>query len=223
VPRFDWNFDWYYYRPTPRGPIQLLEPTGNVYLAPTGESVRVCWTVEVPDPEPEEQKSQAKRERRLAQGHDYRQLTKVCRRPLSAAERRDLVSRFTVPSALWFGAKGVEKPGTYAVTWYGVPGGFVTTSYTPDGFTGTNVTTWAHVFQGNVDRSALNIDGAGYMSTHGYRTAPIFEPPMTSYSMFPSMPVEGIIDSYNQTKAPEIFASYDQRALEYAQENFDGC
>jgi hypothetical protein len=133
------------------------------------------------------------------------------------------VSRFTVPSALWVGAQGIDKQGQHVVTWYGVPGGVVETGYSPDGFTGTNVTTWAHIFQGRVDRSAVNIGGQGYMTTHGYRTAPIYEPPMTSYSMFPSMPLEGLIDSYNQGKAPEVFAAYDQRAREYAQENFDGC
>jgi hypothetical protein len=134
-----------------------------------------------------------------------------------------LIQLFTVPGAPWFGAKGIEKSGIHAVTWHEFPAGFVTTSYSPDGFTGTNVTTVVHIFQGAVDRSALNIGEGGYISTHGYRTSPIYEPPMTSYSMFPSMPLAGMLDSYNQEKAPEIFRAYDQRALEYAKENFDGC
>jgi hypothetical protein len=155
------------------------------------------------------------------QGHDYRQLTQVCRRPLSAAERRDLVSRFTVPGALWFGAKGVDGPGLHFVTWYGAPGGVVDTFYSTDGFTGTNVTTWAHIFQGQVDRSAVNIGGHGYMTTHGFRTGPIHDLPV-SIGPIPSF-VGTRLDVYNQEKAPEIFSAYDERAREYAQEKFDGC
>jgi hypothetical protein len=139
------------------------------------------------------------------EGHDYRVATLICRRPLQDAERRDLIQRFTVPSALWFGASGVDAPNTNVVTWWGLPGGLVETSYSPDGFVGTNVTKPIHMFHGVVNRTAGNYHGQGYMYTHSFADR------------------AWIMDGLNNLMGPIVFRAYDERARDYAQDHFEGC
>ena len=141
----------------------------------------------------------------MPQGHDYRVATLVCNRPLTGGERRDLVQRFTVPGAYWFGASGIDAPNTNAVTWFGILGGWVDTSFSPDGLVGTNVTKTIHLFHGVVNRTAGNYHGKGYMNTHSFADR------------------AWVLDGMNNRMGPNVFRAYDERARDYAQANFDGC
>lgn len=139
------------------------------------------------------------------QGHDYRTANLVCRRPLSGSERRDLVQRFTVPSAYWFGARGIDAANTNVVSFFGIHGGLVETTFSPDGLVGANTTRTLHVFHGVVNRTAGNFHGQGYMYAHSFAGRP------------------WAMDGINNLAGPKVFDAYDERARDYAQANFDGC
>ena len=98
-------------------------------------------------------------------GHDYRYSRQVCRRALTPAEARDLISRYTVPNSN-MGTKSGE--GYHIVDVGGIAGGVVYTSYSANGLAGRNVTTPFHVFVGTVDQSIGYSGGASYINTHGY-------------------------------------------------------
>jgi hypothetical protein len=158
-------------------------------------------------------------------GHDYRTQNVVCQRPLTPQEQSDLVSRFTVPNVYTQGQP--KLPGTYLVAnnW-GIPGGWVNTTFTPDGLAGTNTTTPFHVFTGVVQRSITNTSDGAVMLTHGtggYSTLPQSQSPDESLETGFSVDIGGALDVINELSGPTIFNSVDQAAAAYAKANFAGC
>ena len=105
---------------------------------------------------------------------------------------------------------------------WGIPGGWVNTSFTPDGLSGTNVTTPFHIFAGTVDRTISNTDGGAYMLTHGYGGYP--EVPIPSpYDGSEVADLGYVLDLVNDATGPSVFNAVDQAAAKYAQANFAGC
>lgn len=149
----------------------------------------------------------------------------LCKRPLTAQEQRDLISRFTVPNIYTQGRP--KSAGTYLVAndW-GIPGGWVTTSFTPDGLIGTNVTTPLHVFTGVVQRTISNTGGGAYMLTHGYGGYPSMPDSAAPYGSLETgvvVDVGGLLDLINDEAGPSIFSAVDQAAAAYAKAHFPGC
>ena len=108
---------------------------------------------------------------------------------------------------------------------WGVPGGFVTTTYTNDGLVGTNVTTPFHVFRGTVHRTIVNTSDGAYMSTHGYGGYGLGNAVIP-----PSIETGGeaidlglALDGLNDKYGPEIFNNADKQAARYSKHHFPGC
>lgn len=131
----------------------------------------------------------------------------VCKRALTNAEQRDLISRFTVPNST-AGTKSGE--GYHVVDFNFIPGGVVYTTYSADGLSGRNVTTPVHAFVGTVDRSISISGGQTYLMTHGYGSAG-----------------EGVFnrgrDGINGEAGKVIFSNMDAKAILYAKLFFPGC
>jgi RHS repeat-associated protein len=158
------------------------------------------------------------------EGHDYRAQNLVCNRPLTTQEQGDLISRFTVPNSYTLGQP--KAPGTYMVAAWGIPGGWVNTTFTPDGLAGTNTTTPFHVFTGVVQRSITNTSNGAYMLTHGtggYSSLPQSQSPSASLETGFSVDIGGALDVINDATGPIIFNNVDQAAAAYAKANFAGC
>lgn len=144
-----------------------------------------------------------------AGGHDYRTHNIVCNRPLTPSEQRDLLSRFSVPSIFDEGFPAGN--GEYLVTnSQGIPGGFVQTTFSPDGLAVTNVTTPVHAFVGTVVRSVGVSGGSTFIDTHGFGDA--------GDSLLGQLR-----DENNQAFGPGIFDQLDSLALRYAAANLPGC
>jgi hypothetical protein len=159
------------------------------------------------------------------QGHDYRTRNLLCRRPLTEREQRDLISRFTVPNV--YTQDQPKTAGTYLVAnTSGMPGGWVTTTFSPDGLSGANVTTPVHVFTGVVERSISNTNSGAYMLTHGYggySSQPQSPPQYSSLETGFSVDFGGLLDLINDGTGPSVFNDVDQEAAEYAMTYFSGC
>jgi RHS repeat-associated protein len=163
-------------------------------------------------------------------GHEYGAFNKMCDRPLTEDEQRDLIRRFTVPSSYTTGSIQSENGDINMVAnWFGWPGGFVTTTYSPDGLVGTNVTTPIHIFKGTVERSILNTEHGSYMQTHGtggYGSLNL-PAPSPSASMAtgagPAIDIGWALDFLNQKWGPGIFNDVDEQAALYAKWHFPGC
>ena len=159
------------------------------------------------------------------QGHDYRTQNPVCRRPLTEQEQSDLISRFTVPNVFTQGQP--KAPGTYlVVNNWGVPGGWVNTTFSADGLTGTNTTTPFHVFTGTVQRTVLDTSDGAYMLTHGtggYSSLPQSQSPYASLETGFNVDIGGLLDLINDVTGPAVFDNVDQAAASYAAANFPGC
>ena len=141
-------------------------------------------------------------------GHEYRTKNKVCDRALSVPERKDLLSRFAVPSA--FSGSPVGD-GLYLVTnSFGIPGGFVRTDFSDDGLSVANRTTAVHVFVGTIERNFEVSDGVTYSLTHGYGNAG-------------NGTIGRFRDASNTRFGPGIFNGLDARAARYADKKFPGC
>lgn len=149
------------------------------------------------------------------------------KRPLTAKQQRDLISRFTVPNGYLQGRPRSEGLNL-VVTRFGMPGGVVRTTYSPDGTRGTNVTTPFHVFTGIVERSIENTTTGAYMVTHGYGGYPEMNlPPPNPFASMETMgtymDLGDFLDSINAATGPEIFNSVDKQAALYARTHFPGC
>jgi hypothetical protein len=85
---------------------------------------------------------------------------------------------------------------------FGIPGGWVTTTFSPDGLTGMNVTTPFHVFMGTVERGIINTDSGAYMLTHGYGGYPSMPPPSqyASSETTSSVDLGEILDGINDIR-----------------------
>ncbi len=142
-------------------------------------------------------------------GHDYvmGKERAVCKRALTKAEQRDLISRFTVPNST-AGTKSGE--GYHVVDFNFVPGGIVRTTYSADGTFGRNQTTPVHMFVGTVDRSISISGGKTYLMTHGYGFAG------------PHILNQGR-DAINGEAGKVIFSNMDQKAIWYAKLFYPGC
>ena len=159
------------------------------------------------------------------QGHEYQVRDRLCRRPLTEQEKRDLISRFTVPNIYTQGRP--QSAGTHLVanSW-GIPGGWVNTRFSPDGVLGTNTTTPFHVFTGTVERSISNTDSGAYMLTHGYGGYPSVsatESPYASLETGVVVDLGGLLDLINDEVGPSIFKNVDEAAAKYAKTHFPGC
>ena len=142
-------------------------------------------------------------------GHDYTVKSEVCARPLSAAEMKDLLSRFAVP-----GHAGQVTPGGSQWVWQGnLPGGIVTVTYSRGGLRVTNVTTPLHVFSGQITRDIFVENGQTEIQTHGSGNAQI-----DGWD-----PIGSLRDAVNQSDGPGIFAGMDKAAAEFAKSHFHGC
>jgi len=145
----------------------------------------------------------------MAQGHDYRTRDTVCKRPLSATEAADLLSRYAVPNEFLNGDP--VSNGEHLVTnGWGLPGGFVQTTFTANGFAATNVTTPVHVFVGTIVRSIGIVNGSTIINTHGYGNAG-------------SSTIGRFRDENNQEFGPGIFSALDSKAADYAASHIPGC
>ena len=166
-----------------------------------------------------------------AQGHEYQAESRVCQRQLTPYEQRDLISRFTVPNVYTQGQP--KGPGTYMVASslgfipgdLGIPGGWVTTTFSADGLVGTNITTPFHIFSGTVTRSISNTGSGAYMVTHGYGGYPSLPPPEPNASSLTTAYIDlgGLLDQINDQTGPVVFSGVDQAALAYATLNYPGC
>lgn len=151
----------------------------------------------------------------------------MCQRPLTQQEQRDLINRFTVPNTYTRGRP--QSAGTnLVVSWFVVPGGFVTTTFSADGLAGRNVTIPFHVFVGVVDRSISNTTSGAYMETHGYGGYGSLNlpPPSPSASLETggtNLDLGGMLDLINNATGPVIFNDVDEQAARYAKHNFPGC
>jgi RHS repeat-associated protein len=158
-------------------------------------------------------------------GHDYQTQNPICQRALTPQEQSDLISRFTVPNVYTQGQP--KTPGTYMVAnGWGIPGGWVNTTFTQDGLAGTNATTPFHVFTGVVTRGIVNSSGGAYMVTHGtggYSSLPQSPSPYESSETGFSVDIGGLLDAINDLTGPPVFNAVDQAAAAYAQANFPGC
>lgn len=133
------------------------------------------------------------------------------------------MSRFTVPNVYTQDQPKVSG-GTYLVAnASGIPAGWVTTTFSPDGLTGTNVTTPFHVLSGTVVRQLVNTPSGAYIQTQGYGGYNTFIPPETSAGMLSPLDLGAMIDSLNDIIGPEVFSTLDQDAAGYAGMFFPGC
>lgn len=159
------------------------------------------------------------------QGHDYRTRNLICKRPLTDQEKRDLISRFTVPNVYTEGIPKSQGIHLVANSW-GIPGGWVDTTFSPNGLTGQNVTTPFHVFTGTVQRTISNTGSGAYMLTHGYGGYSQLPPPSPFASMETgdlTVDLGSLLDLVNQEAGPGIFDKVDQEAAAYAKAHYPGC
>jgi RHS repeat-associated protein len=160
-----------------------------------------------------------------AGGHEYETHNPVCRRPLTDQEKRELISRFTVPNSFKLGQPAMSGTHLVANGW-GIPGGWVTTTFAPNGLSGSNVTTPFHVFTGTVERSVSNVGGVSYMDTLGYGGYNSQVPTPSQYGSSlttSSVDIGGLLDSINDLMGPWVFDAVDAQALRYAMNHFPGC
>jgi RHS repeat-associated protein len=154
--------------------------------------------------------------------HDYRAFKMTCKRPLTPQEHKDLVSRFTVPNNYLQGRPRLA--GTYLVAWW-LPGGWVTTRFSPDGLTGTNRTTPFHVFAGVVEVTSRNTDGGAYMAAHGYggygRGNVVIPPSIETGGE--AIDLGLALDGINDVFGPAAFGHVFDQAAQYAKKHFPGC
>ena len=121
-----------------------------------------------------------------------------------------MLGQFGVPN-IFAGWTQSGKNGQYIVTnGWGLPGGVVTTRFSPGGLSVTNVTTWAHAFVGTINRRISVSDGATFIDTHGYGNAG-------------SGLLGALRDANNQRYGPGIFDALDDNAADYAKSHFVGC
>jgi hypothetical protein len=160
------------------------------------------------------------------QGHEYYAVNTVCRRRLTEQEQQALIRRFTVPNTYTQGRP--QSSGTNLVATLGIPLGFVTTTFAPNGLAGRNVTTPAHPLSGIVDRSIVNTDAGAIMVTHGfggYRSLGL--PAGSQYASMEAgsteVDVGAAIDALNDLLGPAIFDAVDRQAARYASAHFPGC
>ncbi len=148
----------------------------------------------------------------------------MCKRPLTEAEWKDLVRRFTVPNIYTTGRPQSEGTNLVVNRW-SIPGGFVTTRFFAGGLVGTNVTTPFHIFRGTVERSIVNTPDGAFMLTHGYGGYGLGNAVIP-----PSIETGGeaidlglALDGINDIYGPEIFNDLDKQAARYARHHFSGC
>jgi RHS repeat-associated protein len=164
------------------------------------------------------------------QGHEYRAWNEMCNRPLTPQEKKELISRFTVPNSYTLGQP--KTAGTYLVAHRGIPGGIVTTTFSPDGAAGKNETSPFHIFTGTVERTIVNTDSGAYMQTHGYGGYGSMNLPPQQPNV--SMAIAGLgivittdygsaLDSVNNSVGPDVFNNVDKQAALYAKSHFPGC
>ena len=155
----------------------------------------------------------------------------MCKRPLTPQEQKALISRFTVPNSLTTGRPQSDGINV-VISWFGFPGGFVTTTRSSDGLSGRNVTTPFHVFTGTVERSIVNTPDGAYMQTHGYGgygSANLQPQPINVSGLIaglgPGFSVDygEMLDSINNVVGPEVFNHVDKQATRYAKHHFPGC
>jgi RHS repeat-associated protein len=159
----------------------------------------------------------------VAQGHAYSTRNQICQRPLTAPEISDLISRFTVPNVYLQGQP--LSAGIHMVAAWGIPGGFVTTTFSADGLTGFNKTTPFHIFTGTVVRSVDNTGTGADMVTYGYGGYPPGLPtsPNSSSLTTSSIDIGAILDQMNNVTGPMVFNAVDQQAARFAQNHYTGC
>ncbi len=139
-------------------------------------------------------------------GHGYEAVARICQRELTAEEGRDFISRFTVPTVF----VGIpHPPGEHFVSSGLHFGGYVTTSYAPDGWSGQNVTTPAHFLVGTVERRLAVVDGATDVRTHGTGNA--------------GGAFGTVRDWVNQYFGGPVFESVDREAVFYSKRTYPGC
>jgi RHS repeat-associated protein len=144
----------------------------------------------------------------VLEGHDYSLRNAVCARPMTAAERRDLLSRFSAPNR-WTNGTPASGGLTLVTTGSGWPGGWVRSEFSRDGQSVTNRTTIVHAFVGNITRSIFNNNGATWISTNGSGNAGD-----DTYGT--------VRDFLNQTDGPQLFDQLDKKAADYASKNYTG-
>jgi hypothetical protein len=155
-------------------------------------------------------------------GHDYRADNRICSRALTDDEKRKIINKFTVPSifATSYGARNEE--GLYLVTTaFGLPGGFVNTTFFDGGLVGQNVTTPIHGLVGTVQREVVNRADGAYITTHGFGTAPLGLIYIPKFNVLFS--IGQFRDRMNDKFGPGIFSAYDKQVARYAQNHFEGC
>jgi RHS repeat-associated protein len=163
--------------------------------------------------------------------HDYRADNLVCKRSLTEGEVKELIGRFTAPNEYNLLLGRTQGEGTHMVAFYGIPGGWVTTTFSRNGTIGTNTTTPFHVFTGTVDRWIDNTPGGAYMRTHGTGGYGALNPPpsgnMSGYiaGLAPSVPVDWgrTLDNINQAMGPAVFNRVDSYVRDYVKDHFPGC
>jgi RHS repeat-associated protein len=158
-----------------------------------------------------------------AQGHTYSTRNPICQRALTAPEISDLISRFTVPNVYLQGQP--LGAGIHMVAAWGIPGGFVTTTFSADGLRGFNQTTPFHIFTGTVVRSIDNTGIGADMVTYGYGGYPSVLPtsPYSSSLTTSSIDLGAILDQINDALGPVVFNAVDQQAARFAQHHYPGC
>jgi RHS repeat-associated protein len=137
-------------------------------------------------------------------GHDYFEANWVCQRAATANERKDLLSRFSLPNDYTRGK--VHSDGFHWVTHKYVPIGLVRMRFGDDGLRVTNTTTPIHPFRGRIDRTIQNFEVGAAAITHG--VGPFAGP---------------VDDAANQLLGPGIFRGLDEAGAQYASTNFGGC
>jgi RHS repeat-associated protein len=158
------------------------------------------------------------------EGHGYDRDEHVCKRAMTDAEQRILVRKFTIPS-IFATSRVTNDDGLYLVTnSWGIPGGWVQTTFFQNGLIGQNVTTPVHVFVGTVERSVQNRADGAHLVTRGYGTAPLGPVMITVPGIYTGIILTGPIrDSINTEQGPDLFAPYDRQATRYATHHFPGC
>jgi RHS repeat-associated protein len=144
-------------------------------------------------------------------GHQYDSIREVCARDLTDEEGRNLMPLFTVPNDLAGVLPAGEGLNYVAV---GSPllflGGYVTTTYGPDGLSGVNTTTPVHLLVGTVTRELVREGGKTYVYTYGQGNAGRGS-------------INRARDGINQLGGPLIFWDLDRRMTRYAKAAYPGC
>ncbi len=210
------GMNWYDY--VGSDPVDMVDPTGleseGTPITVTGTICRAGDPCGSGTPEPGVRRPPTPLPSRIFdtdRGHDYNTSNLVCRRPLTASEKKKLLSRFGIPNK---SAGTPQGSGTYTVDVAGIPGGVVDTVFSSDGLSVRNTTTPIHAFTGTIIRTFGSSDSGTRINTHGF-----------GGSALKNLinPVSMVRDTINMISGPLIFNKLDSKASAYASRHFRGC